>query len=152
MKSNILVVLLSVVLSIAANMAFDSYRSRVRGRSDNADVVRAKRFELVDEKGKVRSTLRLVQLEGHAQPQLVFRDESGLDSVVLSLDLRGDGTLLFNSGPFEGKVSVGYLELGDVPDSTDNLPGWGMVVRGPDALHSTALGIMNSGELLQPAR
>jgi hypothetical protein len=140
-------VLLSVILSLGVTL----WVSRQQ-KHENADVLQARSIQLVDTQHRVRGTIGLVQVDGHEQPQIILRGEDGQPSVLLSLDAKGQGTLVFNSKDKEGKVGVGYLWGSDVRsrDEDDPLGSWGLRVLGRNG-QATGLGIGNTGRILSQA-
>ncbi len=108
-------VILSIVASTAANLAFDRQREPVL-----PDVVRAKRVELIDAEGRIRGTFELAK-DGRdgVVPRLVMRDADGRDSIEMGLDVRGDGGLAFANDYWNGGALIlGHLQ--NVDDGTES--------------------------------
>ena len=155
-RQNLLTVTMSIVLSIAAstaaNLAFDRQREPVL-----PNVIRAKSVELIDAQGVVRGTFGLVNAGKHGVvPSLVMRDADGRDSLVLGLDIRGDGDLSFASDHWnEAALELGHLTM--VDDGTastsknveDKSGAWGLRVRSVDNKF-TGIGFLNSAKPIVP--
>src|SRR5260370_5626098 len=145
-------VILSIVASTAANLAFDRQREQVL-----PDVVRAKRVELIDAEGRIRGTFELAK-DGRdgVVPRLVMRDADGRDSIEMGVDSRGNGALSFASEHWnEGAVILGHLDLVD-PNGTDQQikavdksGAWGLQTRSPQSKY-TGVGFFNSGRPIAP--
>jgi hypothetical protein len=141
-------VVLSVVASTIANLAFDRQREPIL-----PEVVRAKRVELIDEQGRIRGIFELAK---SGQPHLVMRDAAGSDSIEMGLDSRGDGALGFSNDYWnEGAVILGHLQnVDDGTQSTtkaieDKSGAWGLRVRSPKSKF-TDVGFLNSGRPMVP--
>jgi hypothetical protein len=148
----VLSVVLSVIASTAANLAFDRQREPVL-----PDVVRAKSVELIDSQGRIRATFELVK-DGRDSvvPHLVMRDANGRDSIEMGVDARGNGALSFASEHWnEGAVILGHLNLVDPngPDpetkEVDKSGAWGLQTRSPQSKY-TGIGFFNSGRPIAP--
>jgi hypothetical protein len=145
-------VVLSVVSSTAANLAFDRRREPVL-----PDVVRAKSVELIDAYGRIRGTFELAKDgRGGVMPRMVMRDADGRDSIQMFVDRRGDGVLGFASDHWnEGAVILGHLQ--NVDDGTeskskdveDTTGAWGLRVRSTGSKF-TGVGFLNSGRPIAP--
>jgi hypothetical protein len=131
---------LSVVLSIAVNLAFMSHRKNV----GNGPVVVGSAFNLVDAEGRVRAKLSL----SGDRPSLTMLDEAGNKAIALGIEGYGEGTLVFNSTKpgyeRQGVVTLGYLTGSDTDSPEDPLGAWGLGIRlSPDK--STSMGLAKSG-------
>jgi hypothetical protein len=142
-------VVLSVVLSVLATLMVAR-----RNRSEAIELVRARRIELVDEKGNVRGAFKLgvwAGAEGKEVPSIVLLDDDGNVAVDLLLNPRGEGTLYFNSHSAknfrEGIISLGYLQFDDSGAAQDPSGAWGLRVEN-NRRSTTGMGIRNSGEPL----
>jgi hypothetical protein len=151
-KQNLLTVTSSVVLSVVAstiaNLAFDRQREPVL-----PDVIRAKRVELIDGQGRIRGVFELAK---GGEPHLVMRDTDGRDSIEMFVDGRGDGALGFSNDYWnEGAVILGHLQnVDDGTQSTtkaieDKSGAWGLRVRSSKNKF-TSIGFLNSGKPMVP--
>jgi hypothetical protein len=147
-------VVISVVASTAANLAFDRQREPVL-----PDVIRTKRVELIDAQGRIRGTFELAK-DGRdgVVPRLVMRDADGRDSIEMGVDGRGDGGLAFANDYWnEGAIILGHLQ--NVDDGTeskskdveDKSGAWGLRVRSKENKF-TGVGFFNSGRPIAPLR
>jgi len=125
---------LSIVLSIATNRTLERQH-----QSALPDVIRAKRVELIDTQGRVRSTFELVNDgRGGVFPLLLMRNGDGRDMVELDVDNNGNGVLSFSSEYWnEGAVILGHLDLVDTQSIDDSIKdgdkqgAWGLQIRSP---------------------
>ncbi len=102
LKWAILVVALCVVVTVAA-VAYAAGKAT----GEVPEVIRAKRFELVDADGRVRAALGL----GRGQPVLAFADTGGKARVLLALS--DDGTPGLGLADGDGEVRAVLRVRGD---------------------------------------
>jgi hypothetical protein len=83
--------------------------------------VRAKRFEVVDDGGKV-----VTELTGGA---LNLFDGAGKIRATLRLGYNDNGVLAFSDRKWDGRATFGFLGT-DTPSQTDD--DWGLVIHNPE--------------------
>ena len=136
---------LTVILAITVVFLTSTHPRERR----NADVLRAKRVELVDNSGRVRASLGMTDRSDQT-PALSLFDQNGREAVFLSVNERGYATMFFQSRQTEGKVALGYLTGSDVvipAGEDDPLGAWGIRVRGKN-LDTLSYGFMDRGTSL----
>lgn len=108
-----------------------------------ADVVRARRFELVDDAGQVRAVLGNLARDGDADywPGLVLRSTAGRDRVWLMVQHLGP-ELAFDAGG----NSVAILEVHD-PGNEGSAPGVGLTLCDADGAPVLGWHVSAGGEL-----
>lgn len=125
-----------IVTSLLAFLLLSGYgiskKMPLQTGAPQADVLRARRVEVVDRNGRLTAVLGESK-DGYAPAEgLTLLDPGGRQAVVLALNDRGYGTLYFSSKQNLGKVSVGYFTGNDevVPlTKEDPEGGWGIRVR-----------------------
>jgi hypothetical protein len=150
---DVVMVALSVVVATCASLW-----ASFRWRPSAVEHLRVRSIEIVDERGRLRGRIGMAQVGGRQLPQLVLLDEKGKDSVFLTLNARGEGTLFFSSADREGKVGVGYLSgsdvtssAGELTDERNTLGAWGVRVLGPD-FQTISLGFGDAGQRFAPTQ
>jgi hypothetical protein len=155
-KQNWLTALAIVVLSVVCSLSTNLMLNR-RKEAIVPEVVRAKSVELIDAKGHVGGTFELVNNgQGGVMPRIVLRGPNGRDSIVMSVDTRGDGTISFSNDFWnEGAITLGHLQnVDDGSESRnasvpDNSGAWGLRIRSADS-RFTGIGFFNSGASIIP--
>lgn len=147
-------VVLSVLASVAATLVIDRQREPIL-----PDVVRAKKVELIDAQGRIRAVFELAPIQGgETVTRLVMRDADGRDSISMSVDKLGFGSLGFSNNHWnEGAVQLGYLgtredvSLGEERNAraARTIGAWGVAVRSPRGDY-TGLGFRSNDQLLAP--
>ena len=146
-----ILVVWNIVLTVIVVVVLAS-RFGVRNRaSEDAQVVRATRLEIVDSSGKTKAFLGV---DGtNSVPKLSLYDGEGREAAMLMLNSEGYGTIYFQSKQTEGRVSVGYLWGSDSKGSEpeDPLASWGIRVRATNGTQ-TSFGQLNNGLPMTSAR
>lgn len=96
--------------------------------------VRAKRFEVVDEGGRV-----VAELTAHA---LNLLDNSGRIRATLRLEQNDNGELAFSDGKWEGRAVFGFSGS-DTPSQSDD--DWGVLILNPQHMPVVSLGTTDTG-------
>ncbi|HXC95282.1 MAG TPA: hypothetical protein VNU92_06250 [Edaphobacter sp.] len=155
-KQNLQTIAISVALSVAASVVVNLALERQR-KPGLADVVRAKKVELIDAEDHVRGSFELAS-DGHntVSPILTMRDSDGRDSISMGIDGKGKGVISFASEHWnEGAVILGHLDLVDpeIQDpqmkDVDKLGAWGLQIRSPQGRY-TGIGFFNSDKPIAP--
>ncbi|SEB97258.1 hypothetical protein [Terriglobus roseus] len=121
-----------VVVLLVGNRHDRSAKPPLQASVPQADVLRARRVEVVDHEGHVTAEFGET-LDGSAAGLSLF-DPNGRRAVTLALNDRGYGTLFFHAKKRSGNVAVGYFTGSDqvAPLSEeDPLGGWGILVQRP---------------------
>lgn len=113
------VVTVSGVSSIGTVLLMQRFAVRAMETAPRPQVLRAEWIELVDGDGRVKM---LIGFEGDGywrdKPQLVMYGPSGRDALRLSLDRKGYGSLAFQDGIFDGKLTLGHSVWCDMIEDT----------------------------------
>ena len=96
--------------------------------------VRAGRFEVVDDGGRV-----VAELTGHA---LNLLDGSGRIRATLRLEQNDNGELAFSDGKWEARAAFGFRGS-DTPSQSDD--DWGLVIINPQHMPVVSLGTTDTG-------
>ena len=118
----------------------------IQASSTQADVIRVRRVEVVDQEGRVTAELGET-LDGSAAGLSLF-DANGRRAVTLALNDRGYGALYFQSRQSYAKVSVGYFSGSDQkPPPLEEDPGgiWGIRVSRPNLEPPQVFGVLDDG-------
>ena len=156
-SKNLLAIVLTVALSVSLSVLASSlmWNAGERGRPDT---LRVKTLELVDAKGHVRGSFRLVRLpDGKETPWLTMADFRGDDVLRMGLDERGDGSLSFSNDFWhEGAVVLGHMIAVDDGSQSkdksieDTYGLWGLDVRGRNGKY-IGIGFSNTGKPFAPS-
>jgi hypothetical protein len=148
-KQSWMMILALVVLSVMSSLCTILVLNHHNGLA-SSDVLRVKRIELVDAKGRVGGILELESNRpGEPTTRLTLRGPNGRDSIVMNVNSKGDGTISF-SNPFwnEGAVTLGHLLNSD--DGADKNGAWGLRIRSADGRY-TGIGFFDSGAPIVPS-
>jgi hypothetical protein len=147
-----LVLLWNAVLTVLVAVLLVSNRhgrleKTLQASSPEASVLRARRVEIVDQKGRVTAELGEIS-DNSGIAGLSLLDSHGRKAVTLALDNRGYGMLYFQSKHTEAKVTVGYFTGNDeaVPLSEEDPEGmWGIRVLRPGFEAPQVFGVQGDG-------
>jgi hypothetical protein len=151
---NVVLTVLLVVL-LVTNRHDRSAKPPLQAGVPQADVLRARRVEIVDREGRLTAMLGegsdgYVPAEG-----LTLFDSLGRKAVILTLDNRGYGMLYFQGKNTMGKVTVGYFTGNDevVPPSKEDPGGmWGIRVLRPNSEAPQVFGVQGDGRPIPTSR